>query len=64
MNQGKWISTKDRMPQRGDSIVVTFPHMGGRQYWVLEKAGINMSGGKLFFGYSECDYWKPIELIK
>lgn len=63
MNQGKWISTEDRMPKADDSIIVSLLRAGARQYWVLEKAGPNMSGGKLYFGYSECDYWQPLELI-
>lgn len=64
MEQGKWISTKDRMPKEGDSIVVSFPHIGGRQYWFVENATYSMRGGKLYFAYYECDYWQPIDLIK
>lgn len=64
MNQGKWISTKERLPQMGQSVIVTHPYRGSRQYWVMEDASTFIRNGKLFFGSSECDYWQPIELIK
>jgi hypothetical protein len=64
MNLDKWISTKERLPKKGDSIVVSLIYKGNRQYWVVENATYSLCNGKLYFGKSECDYWQPIELIK
>jgi len=32
MKQGKWISTEDRMPKAGDSIIISLLRAGARQY--------------------------------
>lgn len=64
MNKGNWISTKDRMPKKGESIIVTLLYKGNRQYWVMENGSFNRSDSKLYYGSSECDYWQPLELIK
>ena len=64
MKQNKWISTKDELPKKGDSIILTYPCIRGRQYWVVEHVDYNLHNGKLIYGYIECDYWQHIKLIK
>lgn len=63
MYQENWISTKERLPKEGDSVVLTMVYNGSRQFWVVKDAGNYMRDGKLYFGKCECDYWQPIELI-
>ena len=63
MTLDHWISTKDELPKKGDSIVLTHPFKGERQYWVVDKVDYHLRDGKLIFGYSECDYWQHLELI-
>lgn len=63
MNLDNWISTKKRLPKKGDSIVVSLKCRGSRQYWVVENATYSLCNGKLYFGCSECDYWQHLDLI-
>lgn len=64
MGLDNWISTKDELPKKGDSIILTYTCIHGRQYWVVPNVDYNLHNGKLIYGYIECDYWQHLELVK
>lgn len=62
--ESNWILTKTRLPKVGDKVAVSLRYKGSRQYWELDVTEHDIRGGKLYFGSSECDYWKQFELIE